>query len=1475
MSGLSEPLMKNENALNISQTMKDLALHQNLENKVPEISDIKQIKKGFKEIKAAVNKTFKYKDIEFPYECELIKLSPKHSLLVGSSSKESELVLIDLKIMKECKRIKTNLGSLACMKINEKESKIYLSTDDGRLASFDFPSFSEDSYNEVRISSSKVVFDEVKDCIYAYDYDKDTIVIYNFTLGTKEILAKCRGVEFIRASDDNNFLSVSTNSHIYVYSRQQKWATFVYKIEKGENYNYEQDENGDWYWVDKKCEVEFSHFSNKFAISIENKIYLWEIEKYKNIATYQLHTSKDITSVKFSKNDDYLVAVGVDHSINIWDLSSTNPLPKFLNQPLKDLDKEGTFDFSNRFYDLEIDEDRNLIYTHGIDSKYSYQWKGIFLDKARFPDSKFIKENHKCITCKRTNQVIVTNVEKSELYIWDIETLDMSRVVKIPEGVPRDICFGDKDEKILLVGADSVVYAYDFDTMGEPKKLDNDSLGLVYALKANENYVFGGGSKAKIVIQDYNGGLIMDLGEFSEKITSIVITDSYVIGGDIKGNVIVYNLEQWTVYARLKEHTAEITTMEVFKNSETLLTIGKDKKCIFWSLYDKIPIKIQTLEDEVDSCYLSNDEKSFILSTTKGKVTIYNLPSFEKINCFKYKFAKHQRFACDKDEKYLIVSHDEGVFRTLSPIHPDNPTIIDDNISIPEMRRFLEGDRSDKVERKDTWIIAPFMVNSLHYYSNENLKKELKKAMINKSKYLKSSVGNPLNISLAKGNTEATGTIINQLKCRVSDNLFALETLSDCLIQLNQGGFKGLDELYNDCLIPVPASEKLPDSCDAGLKLPIVSYSLTMKVNAEKFIGPPSEDSDKKITFLVSAIRMNLEIGSQESLDFLQSLLDCSNTEIFKTKFIQYILNDKWNKVRKIMFFNGLLFILYLISLSIYVIYRDPLFLLIALIWSILMFLYELVQMYIDICGYFTEFWNYIDLSRAGLFYVYFYFGYIKYYEATNIIKDSAGQDVQADPTFSIDNYIWLLVSVTILSWVRGITLFALSTSTRYMISLLTEVIKDIIAFAVVVFYSILSFAFIKMAFTESTEANHSVFIGGQILGSFFEATGGGDNEVEGFTLALVIFNLIFNVIIMMNLLISILGTTYGRVNDDAQVEDLKQLTEMIIEAESFYLNRRNDKKKTIMQICEEYTPAEVVGENDMRTRFRTVKTEISMMKQKNDELHRINFKKIEELDQRIIDTQGKIESSKKDIINEFNTAIKDLGKKILAANQVEDAQEEQKNPFVCLSGHSLKPKHLYGHLCDICRDGLNDVDAFCCKICDFDMCMKCAQLYYDHSHKKAGLSCKDGHILLNFENSQEFFTEQGYESEQKCRFCFENIKGEVYHCLPCMFNLCSKCKDTYELSTKSKDAKLVCKSTHNLKWRHKDLYEKESLLINCSDCKEERTGAGFYCCVECPSYWCLKCITKQLASGSEDGQPEDRNIPPDPAESAEVEADS
>ena len=192
------------------------------------------------------------------------------------------------------------------------------------------------------------------------------------------------------------------------------------------------------------------------------------------------------------------------------------------------------------------------------------------------------------------------------------------------------------------------------------------------------------------------------------------------------------------------------------------------------------------------------------------------------------------------------------------------------------------------------------MINPLHYYSYENSRQELKEAIINGLLYLNSNLGTPLDLSIIKGNSESISTIVNELKRRVLKNYHALETLSDSLVELNKGGFRGLDELYNACLIFSPQKD-LPTTCSEEVLLPQTCFALTLKITPETFLGSNFVEGFKKINFLVSTIRMNLEIGSSESITFLESLLECSNTRIFKTKFIQTVLNDKWKRVRWIL----------------------------------------------------------------------------------------------------------------------------------------------------------------------------------------------------------------------------------------------------------------------------------------------------------------------------------------------------------------------------------------------------------------------------------------------------------------------------------------------------------------------------------------------------------------------------------------------
>lgn len=66
------------------------------------------------------------------------------------------------------------------------------------------------------------------------------------------------------------------------------------------------------------------------------------------------------------------------------------------------------------------------------------------------------------------------------------------------------------------------------------------------------------------------------------------------------------------------------------------------------------------------------------------------------------------------------------------------------------------------------------------------------------------------------------------------------------------------------------------------------------------------------------------------------------------------------------------------------------------------------------------------------------------------------------------------------------------------------------------------------------------------------------------------------------------------------------------------------------MQIYEEYIPGEIVGVHDLRYRFRTVKNEIIILKQKIEENQKAYLKEIKGLAQDAIETRTKSKQVRK-----------------------------------------------------------------------------------------------------------------------------------------------------------------------------------------------------------------------------------------------------
>ncbi|CAG9323396.1 unnamed protein product [Blepharisma stoltei] len=319
----------------------------------------------------------------------------------------------------------------------------------------------------------------------------------------------------------------------------------------------------------------------------------------------------------------------------------------------------------------------------------------------------------------------------------------------------------------------------------------------------------------------------------------------------------------------------------------------------------------------------------------------------------------------------------------------------------------------------------------------------------------------------------------------------------------------------------------------------------------------PEEVLDKSVFFMHSLVPFNISAGSIESIEFLKSTLDSPNQDIFRTKFIQSILQGKWKQVRWLMYTQGLLYVLYLVTLSLFVLYwqDNQIMLVIPFVLSIILTSYEVYQAVLSPIDYLEDIWNYIDISRAVLFIVY------------TIMNWTDGDESVV--------YTFLMVT-SFISWVRGISYFRLYPPTRYMVNLLSEVFKDMMSFLILLFYSTLAFSFIFLVLDVPTERDSLMS-----YVSYSYLINLGTYSLDGMTYmqSLMFFIVtMINQVVMMNLLISIVGDTHDRVQESLEIADNMELAEMILEVETLCFWKRNVKDDTYLQICLEDEYGEGAG---------------------------------------------------------------------------------------------------------------------------------------------------------------------------------------------------------------------------------------------------------------------------------------------------------
>ena len=649
--------------------------------------------------------------------------------------------------------------------------------------------------------------------------------------------------------------------------------------------------------------------------------------------------------------------------------------------------------------------------------------------------------------------------------------------------------------------------------------------------------------------------------------------------------------------------TSNLTCVRVDKKTNYLF-LGEKNGCVevwkLWNVEERQKLCILNASSTwITDIMIPKGSKNFLTYSADGNIKIYRKTDFEYISelrIFKGEKDFFQGNLLKSVGDCLYISYERSVYSIPNPIA--TRYLVGPSAEKEEYFRYLQAimKRENPVydPRMDSFCIFPKRINTLHFFVTFGMTEHLKKALAAGTSFVISKQNQtPLTIAIKNKNSECINAIIKYLKKKCKNKLIQLGLDHDQIVELNEVAPAYLTDFYEIALIK-DTSGFLPDTCSDQVYLPVISASDDNRVvNLSNFTEPENFKADGlAIEFKNSAISLNLESGSSDSIEFLKSINNSPIEEIFTTNYIGTLLDYKWQNLKWVLFGQGFLYVIYLVILSVYTGFMRgsdslmiPLF-----IVNFFLLAYEGFQIYVLRSSYWKDKWNWIDFFRSVTFIVYAMIVWIDTNEK---------------------HYNWLLIEIVVLSWIRGITYFRLFSNTRYMVNLISEVFKDMISFLILLFYSVIAFSFIFMSLQEDgydKETFSDLFINSYLLGL-------GEFSTDGFgTIQWVVFFLasLVNTLIMLNLLISIMGDTFQKVQENNLLADRKELIDMILEAETLLVWRRDRKNYKYLQVCNEKnfysTSSNWIG------RIKTIKKKIASSQKTVIENMQSNERRIQEV---------------------------------------------------------------------------------------------------------------------------------------------------------------------------------------------------------------------------------------------------------------------
>ena len=850
-----------------------------------------------------------------------------------------------------------------------------------------------------------------------------------------------------------------------------------------------------------------------------------------------------IRNLVTSEDSKFFISASADKSVRLFNLESNLECFKF--------DRDDGYVFG-----LHLSKDNTILYTGASDKILRKRKIGI-KNKVQV-----LKSHTKCImsvSVSSDGKFLVSGAEDTTVKVWDLQTFKEIKTLSAHSSTVWGVNISANSRFIISGSGDKTVKIWSFIESRELVSFSNHT-NAVFAVTSSgdERYAASGAQDKNINL--FSLGQLEHLHTFEGHTDTIFSVKFSADGMNLISGAADYTIRIWSVERKVMQEkidskqgmiesiclTSDMKMMAVGdRGSVVSLWDFENRKIIKkFSMHSKWVKSVAVSPDSSLIASASNDTKVFTINLTEKKIENYYLGHTSTIRTCSF----------TPDGKYLVSAGEDLSIRlwdlkdqTLLKVNQYGSqfdTFLFLNCFFSECKPSLSYCNQ---------TITPLKLSLCHIYCYEGSHEMLKLALEEGSMLKKDSIGNsPLFYALERNSQNCIDVILQHLnELHASSFELFLEhcwTLRTDFERLLRNRSVHLPDFLEN-IFHISQQTGLAKFGIPLRRLPELVYKPDLTVNVHDFLRSGDIDKSKEllVEFRVLPFPIPMVSGSTSSMQMLKNIADCPNRLISRTNIILILVRARWN--------NFWLFILFLtfiywgnLACMITLLVtgtRDNSKLVIFGLINLYLLAYEMIQMFAVGFREYMNFWNIIDLFRVTICFVW----------------------ILIDVYIGESEVVWVSYIMVSFNFLRGLTGFRAFDKTRFYVRLITRAFIDTIPFIIIFFYTTLFFG--MLYWTSGTSYRNDVFV--DVWKTAFEANMGNftNSDQADLNFLYFMFTSVINVIIILNLLISILGDSYERFQTEAVEIGNLEMVELILEIETLMFWRRQKNIRSFPQVCD------------------------------------------------------------------------------------------------------------------------------------------------------------------------------------------------------------------------------------------------------------------------------------------------------------------